>query len=206
MNNKKRLKLAERVAERIQRGTPVYRLLREQEAIDDLCKNKISVAGALADHPRAGDATRHYQSVAQRTARSAVLAITLLFVFVAVGHTGELFPIGVQKQIFHKVGQMLPYAKYVENPPRLIRAEDLTDQEFADAVGLDVSIFGDKRGNFYSWRLDAVLLATEFADIDSLAHEYVHFYQYYFLCNKDVTFFNQDVAEFEAVRIQNHFR
>jgi len=130
----------------------------------------------------------------------------MLVFYVGVALAQDVWDPGVQRWVFERVASMLAYTTETsKGPPPVILAESLTNEQFAEAIGYD--FYGDARGNFYSWRWNAVLLTQERCSIDVLAHEYVHYFQVHYLlkgANPDANWTDQ--FELEACRIQHQFQ
>jgi len=116
--------------------------------------------------------------------------------------SGDSFDISVQKSMFANVAEIMGIVTD-ELPPAVLCGEDMTDKEFADAIGM--TIWGNKRGNFFSWRLGVVILTSGRSMVHVLVHEFVHYFQFNNRWNKDATKWTE-TAEEEAVRIQNMFK
>ena len=108
----------------------------------------------------------------------------------------------VQQEVFEKVAKLMNIENPGQHPP-VVLSESMTDDEFASAIGTD--IFGNLRGNFYSWRLDIVLLSETRDFVHVLAHEYCHYFQFHYLFEGDHTLF-RDMHELQACKIQDNFR
>ena len=135
------------------------------------------------------------------------LTIVLMFIFtsptaMAGVCSGDSFTIKVQKEVFAKVASIMNIDAN-ESPPPVICAEEMTDKEFADAIGMD--IWGSKRGNFFSWNLNVVILTATRSMVHVLAHEFVHYFQYHYYWDGDSSKWN-DRAEYEAIMIQKTFK
>jgi len=85
--------------------------------------------------------------------------------------------------------------------PTVRIAEDFDDAQLEELIGSD--IFGDKRGNVYSWHTNTILLSVNHADVDSLAHEMAHYFQVMHRAHGVAIW--DDQMESEACRVQRHF-
>jgi len=107
------------------------------------------------------------------------------------------------KQIISRTFEMVSLVMHIapdpaKPMPSVLIAEDFTDAEFASVI---VGPWPeDKRFNVYSPKMQAILLSVHHADVDSLAHEIVHYFQ-------DVYRHQEwsDHLEMEACRIQRLF-
>jgi len=86
--------------------------------------------------------------------------------------------------------------------PSIRIAEDFSDEEFAQMT--DTDTYGDQRGNVFSWKTNTVMLTVHRAKVHTLAHELVHYFQFWYKLHGDVRTMTTD-PEPEAVRIQRMF-
>jgi len=90
--------------------------------------------------------------------------------------------------------------------PTILCAEEVTN-EYNDSVwGYEL---GNLRSNIFDYRNNAILI-TKDAKVHNLAHELVHWVQWYYNANPEdwdnMAKYAYDHLEWEAVHIQNHFR
>jgi len=82
--------------------------------------------------------------------------------------------------------------------PIVLRAEDIPNEDYHEMYGMDT---GEKRVNVFV-PPDKIVLTGK-SQVHNLAHEFAHYIQYTYRGNLKGT---GDEEEFEAVRIQDHFR
>jgi hypothetical protein len=104
----------------------------------------------------------------------------------------------VQVATFNKVAELMKI-KDPGVPPMVLVAELMSDKEFADAI--NSTIWGKLRGNFYSVKLDVVILTYVRCPIHVLAHEFTHYFQVHHISPKW-----DESYEMMACEIQRHFK
>lgn len=87
--------------------------------------------------------------------------------------------------------------------PKIVTDEDLTLKEFSNLLGYDDDFFS-AMCPYYFHKENMILIIME-SRLDSLAHEFVHYFQVKYK-NADFEMDYVDNNEFEAVHIQHWFK